>query len=473
MPRQFAWLSGWEGPFEGPLTMLWKFSWANYLNSRDVLATLFQRHLSTNDSAVPHRWTLLTCNWMQWKSHDEWAMLFAKHGLNRYTLGWTTKLASDEYFRYCPICSAIGYQSVFAQIDGIARCLVHDTPLLINCERCHAPTPRYAVTADTLKFPGHCLQCHFPFGGRFDAKSWQLGQLLAQKIRKAYLPVAQWLYRLDRISMSNPPRETWFNTGPLNPNEQASRQAIFDMLTNIIPLCINPHFLERPSHSLMKVSGKILPNAEEIGIRERIEQARQAKTSIYKSIRRHLKRHALRCSAKCAHILSHNIEVNRQDGILRLSIHKCPKVQALLLWQLHFENRLDLEPGHERRRPKTINLLTYYKLIWPWRAVADESAWAGYALTSAHAAAEIIDKWWEQACTLIDPDLYGIDRVNAMELFTKFAQALSPLSSPVLPGVSILFEPEIKHHQQQIMFVIGPRNILLADHPCRLCGRLQ
>lgn len=164
-----------------------------------------------------------------------------------------------------------------------------------------------------------------------------------------------------------------------------------------------------------------------------------------------------------------SIEIMGRDQILKLSRKSCARKQALLLWRLRFEDFEQFQAHLHSEHP--VLRLRESALYWPWMEAANHTAWAAYALASAHASFEVVADWWARAQELNDEDIYGQDRVHALTLYLEFAPFLSPIKTPVLPQITMLLKAPSQLHHPLSMVVIGPGPRFDDLKPCPRCAR--
>jgi hypothetical protein len=69
-------------------------------------------------------------------------------------------------FRYCRLCSGLGYHSVLFRRPRESICPVHKLPLKSTCHSCGRETP-YVIIARTIEVPSRCYFCGTHCGGLF------------------------------------------------------------------------------------------------------------------------------------------------------------------------------------------------------------------------------------------------------------------------------------------------------------------
>ncbi|WP_147383840.1 hypothetical protein [Noviherbaspirillum sedimenti] len=465
-PNDAAWRDEWRNPFESPLSLLWKFAWANCLTAGEICKALFGRNLTSSLGMAVHGRTLLTPTWIrhEYPYSGPVATAVANGGLEEYTRYWATALASDAAIRYCPKCMQRGYQTIFAQLDGLQQCLIHAEPLLAHCTNCTAATPRFALVPETMDAPWRCPSCLHPFGGVFQPSEWVTTPSEKACIYDAFEPIDHWLRNLEHASLEWSGQREWHGRWLAEPLGHMKRIMTFSVLRTLEPIDLPDSFLAKPDRSMAITVGSSVPD---ILLESRLIETppdNRGLISIYKSIRRYLRRRL----GPCARIDDGmtNEDIFWKDQILNLSRKLCPRKQAMLLWRLRFEDIDQFQQSPRRQAPRLH--LRESALNWPWQATANQTAWAGFALTSAHASFEVVANWWERAKQLQDEDIYGRDRAHALTLYLEFAPFLSPIKTPVLPQITMLLNVGV-HQKGEAMVVVGPGPRFDDLEPCPHC----
>ena len=109
---------------------------------------------------------------------------------------WTTRLAGDRHFRYCPACLELGFQSSVCQMDALQSCPLHGQTFHSTCMHCGADTPAFAWDDDT---PMGCTRCFMPLSSAWSpsgALRWKpmpgAQRYAALQERLKALRLAQW-----------------------------------------------------------------------------------------------------------------------------------------------------------------------------------------------------------------------------------------------------------------------------------------
>lgn len=469
----WAWLSRWVQPFEGPLSLLWKFAWTNSLNASETCKSLFGKALLPDLGQARHGRSLLMTHWMSGGSNvgvPGVAGVIEAQGMQQFAPNWVWRLASDARIRLCPVCADVGYQTIFAQLDGLARCPIHDMPLQDTCMHCSQSTPRYALTIDTMKAPWHCPHCGKFYGRVFRPKSWMASAEKEDEIRWQLQPLAQWLRRINGTQLSWPGYEEWLDRWRDTTTDREKRVATFVALSSIVPLCLPAKGLAQASRTMLMRAGKSFAVTDTDFFQMRAAKPNPTRIAIYKAIRRHLFRRSVgHCAIQGLRKESARYHLGWRDDALLLSHRLCPKLQAILLWRLRMEevdfvaNMLKDKQRELRLREATLN--------WPSPGAADDGTWAFYVLASAHASFDIVAAWWARAEALQDADIYGSDRVRAMTLYAEFAPLLSPIKLPVSPHVTVLFDSSGKHRTEYGLLAIASVSRQSSLRECSMCCR--
>jgi hypothetical protein len=148
----------WIWPHESILSILWKFVLANRLPGH-LVASQVNAKVDPYEGVLPSR---------------------ASVDVRKFsdTLGVSTRLlrrsllAGSEHrqccasFRYCRLCSGLGYHSVLFQRPSESICPVHKVPLETTCRSCGRATS-YLINACILEAPFRCCFCRTRFGSPF------------------------------------------------------------------------------------------------------------------------------------------------------------------------------------------------------------------------------------------------------------------------------------------------------------------
>ncbi|WP_420473780.1 hypothetical protein [Noviherbaspirillum sp. ST9] len=251
------------------------------------------------------------------------------------------------------------------------------------------------------------------------------------------------------------------------------RVATFNALTQMIDVDIDMKCFKSPERSVRVTAGKLnselssYARASLTGVALDEEKIR-TRQNIYKSIRRYVLKRMAGCNQANLQKTYESTDLSSIDETLNLSLKKCMKAQSVTLWRLHFE-----EVGSLIDQPRGSLSLRTAALNWPWNGSADDTAWAGYVLTSLFASIDVVQAWQKQAGALHDADLYGSDRAHAMSLYSEFALHFSVRRFPVFPQISVATASLASNQLQQILFVIGPGKRIHEGSYFPLCDKTK
>lgn len=463
-----AWVAEWAGPHEGGMTLAMKYAWANALDGASASKSICGKTLVSSYTQRLHGRSFLTPGWARAALVDRKpsiGALIARSNIERYAGRWGQWLASDKCFRYCPECIHIGYQSLLYQIDALALCPLHRTPLLSACPRCAAPTSRYALTADAMTNPFCCPGCGAPYGGKFDPRAWRCTRF-HREASSSLRPLARFLLQLDRRDFDWLHWDEWFGPWLGEVEQREKRVATFNVLGRIITHQIDQELFTAPERPLSVRKGRAM--ASTVSIRVPPLPNSPAYYSIYKSIRRYLFKRVSTYIGRHVRIGATSHEVNLRSDILWLSLRKCPFMQTVWLWRLRFEQIRSVEPFQASQRQWLP--LREDAQNWPWKGGGDDTAFAHYVLTSFHTAAEIVSDWWEKASRLASSPPTDPGNARSMELHMEFANLLSPSRLPVPPRITAVFGPNCARKAERALYVVGPEN---GFEKLQTCHRLD
>jgi hypothetical protein len=448
-----AWVAEWVGPHEGGMTLAMKYAWANALDGTAASKSICGKSLVQSHSQRRHGRSFLVPGWSRvarLNPQPTIGALIARRDMNRYVGRWDQQLASDTYIRYCPDCIQFGYQSLLFQIDALTCCPLHRIALLSACRRCGSPTPRYALTAETMANPFCCPACGGAYGQKFDPRAWKCTHLHEQ-VGKTLLPLVRFLLQAKRAKINWVHWQEWFGPWLGEVEEREKRIATCTVLRRIVATSgLDEGMFAPPARPLSVSSGR--------GFVAMVPQSLSSATDprsrrqIYKSIRRHLFRLLPRHVVRRQLLFPGQDEIELRSETLWLSLKKCPYLQAVWLWRIRFEQAETVTFAH----PSLNRQLSLREAAqnWPWQGAGDDSVWAHYVLAGFHAAAEIVCEWWERATTLAaaaEPD-----RARSMELYMEFVTLLSPSRLPVPPRVAAVFETRPPGKGAIGLHVVGP-----------------
>lgn len=451
-----AWVAEWAGPHEGGMTLAMKYVWANALDGASASKSICGKTLVSNYSQRVHGRSFLTPGWARTALVDRKpsiGALIARSNIERYAGRWGQWLASDKCFRYCRECIHIGYQSLLYQIDALALCPLHRTPLLSACPRCTTPTSRYALTADAMTNPFCCPGCGTPYGGQFDPRAWRCTNF-HREASSLLRPLTRFLLQLDRRDFDWLHWDEWFGPWLGEAEQREKRVATFNVLARVIPHQIDQELLMAPERPLSILKGRAMASAAPSRVPLLCNS--QAYYSIYKAIRRYLLKRVSAHIDGRVRLSPNSGEINLRSEILWLSLKKCPFMQTVWLWRLRFEQTGSVEPfGASRSQGLS---LREDAQNWPWKGGGDDAAFAHYVLTSFHTAAEIVSDWWEKASQLASFPLTDQANARSMELHMEFANLLNPYRLPVPPRITAVFGPNCSRKDERLLYVVGPKN---------------
>lgn len=468
----YAWLKSWEQPYEGSLSLLLKFSWANTASASNICQDFFGKNLLPVVNAKRQGRTLLDLSWATTRESELFSY-FKTISIQSslYTLAerWTFAIASDTHIRYCARCITDGFHSGIYQIDALQKCPVHREPLVATCNHCGAATSAYAICSDTFQNPFHCTHCNSHLGNRnFDPKRWD-NQLLRSDAESALAPFATWLRRLANADLRWDRWEDWGLPLKHMTSEVERRRATVRVLASLIGPCFNTDLFGSTWSPIPMTFGmkarRISPQtlSSEIKFSDNELKERQF---IYRSIRRKLE-------SRFGRLLRDGLGTNQErwkdyvyNNVFFPKNDVCLFSLAVLYWRFRMEDDPPITGGISLRPPA---------LNWPQGGTCDTRAWAGFLMASFQAAVATLSVWSKRANDLIDPDIFGTDRVKARELFAEFAPAFDLAKLPVLPGVSAV-EFNIGSERVQVAVFGPPDSVskhLCGATPCRCVGNFK
>jgi integrase len=447
-----AWLREWQLPYEGAYTLLLKFAVANATRAGELCEAVFGQTLNQGPTfGRIHSRSLLDTNWIDQSGERGIAAmrrLTIESSMVSRAGQWTSLIASDKLFRYCPECLRYGFQSFLYQIDALAKCPIHGVPILAHCTKCGQATSPYALAEVGFGIPFHCPSCLAPYSEEVDMAQWVNHELYSDAVR-LLAPIAKWVHMLAGSTLNWREWHTWDLPISSLTNQREKRRATMQILAAAIPPDFGQDILEYGGSTFKLYKGGFETALLGHSLTQRSQfidsEIRADRARLYKAVRRRLAR-----MTKGLHLgkrapLDRRVEVHDGDGAMVLSTLECPYAQAFTLWRYHFEEML----GSQR-----ILELRESALQWPWRGVADAGAWVGYLLASFCAAVNAFVAWREAATILNDTSVTGDDRVRARELHTLFAPIVTPIRQPNFPAVSFL--TYVNEKGVLSIFVVGP-----------------
>ncbi|NMG30626.1 hypothetical protein [Aromatoleum evansii] len=459
----FIWRDVWASPFEGPLTRLWKLLVLNASGPAYVSRILFGRNLVGSAAAKTHGRSLLLTQWMapEGKLTNALADSIYRAGLGTFSSQWANAIASDHQIRFCNSCLSAGYQSIFCQIDALLQCPVHGDPIIDYCMRCGAPTPRYALTAETMAMPFCCPRCggglSLPTAATASLSCYERSrQEFGDKEVSQYGIIADWLRRLDETEIYWPSAAEWRPGSDAEPPDKARRAAVFSVLSNIVPFKCGAGDTAIPQLRVATVrhdKSSVTVSAPRSRKRENAERI-AVYSAICKSVRRVLQKYHRRCLKQAEAIL----HVEWGNDILWPSSSVCPFAFGFQLWRHHFEERRQY--GKTGRTGKL--RLRKRVLAWPGDRGIDSAMWGEFVLMSLLANLQVAIEWCERASSL--PADYGRPLTpDVLEMIQDFRAELSPQFRAWSPRVTYF---EFSRHGEDGLWwagIAGPQVRVAGD----------
>lgn len=178
------WRSDWHARHESAYSLFAKFAYLNAFAVRDLIpifissgkktATLRNPQVDLRDPThfdIPAIAHVLQADLDDVKESFLFAML--PNGRRK----------STDHLRWCPKCAAIGFHSPLFQLEIIANCPIHGTPLRSSCSACGAQTP-YRLRRDVIEVPFSCSACHADFAPTMRNPSARSLQLRPESIER-------------------------------------------------------------------------------------------------------------------------------------------------------------------------------------------------------------------------------------------------------------------------------------------------
>lgn len=461
-----AWVPEWAGPHEGGMTLAMKYAWANALDGVRASKSICGKSLVQHYSPRLHGRSFLVPGWarvVEMGAQPTIGELIGRRDMSRYTGRAGQWLAADTYFRYCPECIQHGYQSILYQIDALKYCPIHGAELLSTCRQCGAPTARYALTAEAMANVFCCPACGSTYGRCFNPGDWKCTALHAHA-GQALLPLVRFLILAGRTNIDWVHWDEWFGRWLGEPDQRERRIATCAVLRRLVPHHLYDGIFAAPLRPISVSSGCGFSSPPTSAVAEPADQ--HIRRQIYKAIRRHLVKDLPRHVDRRLLLAPKSEEINLRDGMLGMSLNKCPYLQALWLWRARFEQLEALVCLDPLQHP-TLSLREV-ALNWPWEGAADEAGWAHYVLAGFHAAAEIVFEWWSRATAIAALPGGDPGGLRSIELYTEFANVLSPSRLPVPPRIAAVFGPRDPRKDLMALYVVGPTG---GNEMLRACCR--
>jgi hypothetical protein len=196
-----SWCDQWSLPYESAFGRLQKYKWLNAASNSDLAYDLGLA------SWCRPAYDLLNGNWVRLDRRGFPAELKICTTLTaHYGSRWPRALSSAESLRYCPPCMELGYHSIFFQFDFLARCPIHDCPLIGECQCCGKPTSALALFPELNKKRDlerdytvfKCEACEGALIGAINPDKWFPPPATRNSMRRMFTPIHDWLRRLEK-----------------------------------------------------------------------------------------------------------------------------------------------------------------------------------------------------------------------------------------------------------------------------------
>lgn len=128
----------------------------------------------------------------------------ARGTLRYYAHRWRCGLATATRLRICPACAALGYHSVFFQLQDLRVCPIHGVALQERCPFCEKPTPPYLPTTTSLLRHLKCRKCHENLLTLARSENVARSADLCARIQIKLTPLAQWIEATERTHRLDP-----------------------------------------------------------------------------------------------------------------------------------------------------------------------------------------------------------------------------------------------------------------------------
>lgn len=371
-----CWRSNWALLYESGLSRLWKLVFTNALTPPQLGRLVGLRLLQSDDSAGLHGRSFLSPMPISPKPSKPsyFAEVLGESLLTELPQTLRMSISSDVHIRYCPVCLAQGYHSEFFQLDGLARCPIHDQPLLNQCRNCRRPTNRYAMTRTNVLSPFRCSGCDRPLGD--DAPRSPID--FAMNIdTTALAPIASFLEMVQGIQLEWPTNEQW-QYGHRWAQGDGSSQRIHTLtvLRTLVPVSLPESLFDNPVVHIDRGDS----------LAEDVPEDRYA---IYVRYREFLRQ------ALTLHYLEGDAETHQalefKDDIMYPDRPVCPYWFAFHLWKFHFE---------QRYAPQQLRPLIK---AWPLEATVSNTLWVKFCEWAFLAYVDVALAW----CEKVEPDGRG------------------------------------------------------------------
>uniref|UniRef100_E1TI46 TniQ family protein n=1 Tax=Burkholderia sp. (strain CCGE1003) TaxID=640512 RepID=E1TI46_BURSG len=193
-----VWVCGVASPplkDESALSVMLRIASSNALTHKQTLELLLDRRVSSHEQDLLSIGLANGAGWgrrigWQWQPAEA-ELMPALPGLNRVIWSRQTK--------WCPVCTGLGFHSVWFQLSALAACPIHGCPLITQCAACGVPTGLYKLSRALFKKPYYCPSCSRPIAQseRSVAERWAFLRQ-AEEVERAFAPLARWYVRATR-----------------------------------------------------------------------------------------------------------------------------------------------------------------------------------------------------------------------------------------------------------------------------------
>lgn len=421
-----TWLSLWTTPCEGPYTRTSKLAIANVMAPSIIQGLIFTLPVSREArggrqrNLGVHARSFLVNGWMsKLGSASESGFLreVASTTLNNVLGGWATRIAGDEYFRYCPTCLSLGFQSSFCQIDALIRCPVHGDTLLAVCRACNSPTPRYALD-NSFRAPMRCVEC-----SQFLADCWLPPSAFHQwrciEAARGYDALAQALRPLSSAH--------WYDStswdAELSLASVSERRVVeFSFVRKILYLKLDDRLFDLRFWPPVPPIFRAFPNKLYYPDAATVSD----RSIIYKSFYKRLADKLRVTLVPRARAIQRCIKIPYGDSVFEAKGIKNPKLLAYCLFRHRFERnpslvRVDIEPVI---RPAMIS--------WPLGILVSDNDWTTLLEVCYKVLLKFSEKWCRETKGMTRKDVAWRTKVN------EYRNALTPASHPFPLGIGFL-----------------------------------
>jgi hypothetical protein len=148
----------WVWPHESILSILWKFVVANRLPGHLVAHQV-------NANVDPYEGVLPRLHFVDIPRLSQMVAI-SPRVIRRSLLAGSEHRQCCSSFKYCRLCSGLGYHTVLFQRPNESICPVHKIPLGMACRTCGLESP-YVINASVLEMPFRCPACRSRYGSSF------------------------------------------------------------------------------------------------------------------------------------------------------------------------------------------------------------------------------------------------------------------------------------------------------------------